>query len=137
MRTLSARARLVYGLGCIAVGFYPIALSFGLFEAWEPVLHAPRWVIAGVGCVFVIAGFMILLAHHSKANDFLACVLFILFGLLGIWVSLFSSSEGFSGRIPFFSREANVIIARCLFGIGALISFSMSIWAFRRGTTKS
>lgn len=132
VRSLSKRARLVYGLGCIAVGCYPVALGLGFFPVAEAGLNAPPWVVMAAGFAFVIAGFMILLADHSRANDLLAGILLLLFGAIGVWVSLFSSSEGFSGGLPFLSQETNVFLGRCLFGLGALISFAVCAYAFRR-----
>jgi hypothetical protein len=61
----------------------------------------------------------------------------MVFGVMGIWVSLFSSSEGFSGGLPFLSQDLNILIGRCLFGLGAIISFALSAWAFRRGVSGS
>ena len=132
VRSLSPRARLAYGAGCIAVGCYPIALGLGLLPVDEAGLSAPPWVVAGAGFAFIIAGFMILFARHSRINDLLAGVLLLLFGIMGVWVSLFSASDGFSGGLPFLSRETNVLLGRWLFGLGALISFAMCGYAFRR-----
>ena len=89
------------------------------------------------GLAFVIAGAMILLANHSWANDLLAGVLCLLFGITGTWVSLFSSSEGFSGGSPLLSDESNVMLGRWLFGIGALMCFAISAYAFRRAAQSS
>lgn len=93
---------------------------------------APMWVVASSGIVFLIAGCMIFLADHSWANDLLAGFLCLLFGAIGAWVSLFSSSEGFSGGLWILSNDANVSLGRWVFGLGALISFSISAYAFRR-----
>lgn len=132
IKSLSSRARLAYGLACIALGLYPVALGLGYFPVDEARLTAPSWVVAAAGFAFVIAGLMILLADHSRANDLLAGILLLIFGAIGAWVSLFSSSEGFSGGWPFFSQELNVFLGRCLFGLGALISFAICGYAFRR-----
>ena len=132
VRTLSGRARMIYGAGCIALGCYPVALGLGYLPAGEAGLNAPPWVVAGAGFVFVIAGFMILLAKYSRIVDLLAGILLLLFGIMGVWVSLFSASEGFSGGLPFLSQELNIMLGRWLFGLGALISFAMCAYAFRR-----
>ena len=136
-RSPSGRARLVYGLGCIMLGCYPLALSLGFLPVDEAALNAPLWVVAGAGFVFVIAGFKILLAKHSRANDLLAGALLFLFGIMGAWVSLFGSSEGFSGGLPIVSSEANVLLGRWIFGLGSLVSFALSVYAFRRAIRKS
>lgn len=136
-RSLSWRAKLAYGVGCIALGCYPIALGLGFFPAEETRLDTPPWVVVAAGLAFVIAGFMILLAAHSRANDLLAGVLLLLFGIMGVWVAVFSSSDGFSGGLPFLARELNITLGRWLFGLGSLISFAMCAYAFRRAATRS
>ena len=128
---------MIYGLGCIGLGCYPLALGLGYLSIGDSELTTPTWVIVAAGFAFIIAGFMILLAHSSRANDLLAGLLLFLFGSLGIWVSLFSADEGFSGGLPFISREMNILIARWVFGLGALISFAACAWAFRRAASTS
>ena len=136
-RSLSWRAKLAYGVGCIALGCYPIALGLGFFPVEEARLNAPPWVVVAAGLAFVIAGFMILLAAHSRVNDLLAAVLLLLFSVMGIWVSIFSPSEGFSGGLPFLSRELNIMLGRGLFGLGSLISIAMCAYALGRAANKS
>ena len=135
-KSLSRRARLGLGIGCIALGCYPLALALGLFPVDGGALKAPLWVVAGAGLVFIIAGLMILLADHARANDLLAGVLLLLFGIMGAWVSLFGTSEGFSGGLPFLPRDVNIAFGRWLFGLGALICFALCGYAFRRAASR-
>lgn len=136
IRLLSTRARIGYGVACIALGCYPIALGLGIVEA-DSGLAAPPWVVVSAGLAFIIAGSMILFAHNSRANDLFAGILLLLFCATGIWVAGFSSDQGFSGGLPFVSRETNIMIGRWLFGLGALISFAMAVYALRRATSVS
>lgn len=136
-RSLSRGSRLTWGLVCIALGCYPISMALGFFPVDPAELTAPLWVVAAAGIAFVIAGFMILLANHSRANDLLAGALCLLFAIMGAWVALFSSSEGFSGGLFFLSSEQNVALGRWVFGIGALLSFAISAYAFRRAAQSS
>jgi len=131
------RTRLVYGLLLIAVGALPLSIALGLLPVDEADVHAPMWVVAISGIVFLIAGCMIFLGNHSWANDLLAGILCLLFGVIGVWVALFSSSEGFSGGVPLLSNAANVTLARWVFGGGALICFAISAYAFRRAVGRS
>lgn len=85
----------------------------------------------------MIAGLMILLAHHSRANDLLAGVMCALFGVMGSWVALFSTSGGFSGGWFFLTDDQNEIIGRWVFGLGALVSFAIAAYAFRRASQSS
>jgi len=137
LSSLSRRSRLGMGLLCIALGCYPLSITFGFLPVDEAKVMAPMWVVAMSGFVFIIAGGMILLGNHSWANDLLAGILCLLFGIMGAWVSLFSSSKGFSGGVPLLPHESNVTLGRWLFGIGALISFAISAYAFRRAYQSS
>lgn len=132
-----ARKRFFLGLFCIALGAYPLAIAFGLIPVGDTKILAPMWVVALSGVVFLIAGCMILLKDHFWAKDLLAGVLCLIFGILGTWVSLFSASEGISGGVPLLSHQANVTLGRWVFGIGALISFAISAYAFRRAIQSS
>lgn len=137
VRSLSKRSRITWGLFCIALGCFPISIALGLLPVDPDTVMAPLWVVAGAGIAFVIAGLMILLANYPRANDLLAGILCMLFGVMGIWVSLFSSSDGFSGGLFFLSYEQNVTLGRWVFGLGALICFSLSAYAFRRAAQSS
>jgi len=134
--SLSRRARFAWGLVVIALGCYPIALGFGLLPTGEAGLSAPSWIVVAAGLVFVIAGFMILLARHTRANNLLAGILLLLFGVIGAWVSLFGSGDNMTGGLPFLPREVNAVLGRLLFGLGALLCFAMSVYAFRRATSR-
>ena len=136
IRSLSSRAKLLYGIGCLVLGCYPIAVALGFVPVDDAKLTAPRWVIAGAGLTFVVAGFTFLLADHSRANDFLAGVLLLLFGVLGAWVSVFSPEVGFSGGLPFLSQELNIVVGRWVFGFGALICLALSVYAFGRAASR-
>lgn len=119
-----------YGWMCVLISLYPFALALGVVAPDEPV-NAPNWVLAMVGIVFLTAGCMILLGGKSPTNDLLAAILLFSFSATGIWVALFSSADGFSGGVPFVSRETNVALGRGLFGIGAIITFLMGVYALR------
>lgn len=137
VRSLSKRSRITWGLICIGVGCYPIAIALGLIPLGPDEEMAPLWVIAGAGIAFIIAGLMILLAHYSRANDYLAGVLCLVFGAMGTWVSLFSSDDGFSGGLFFLSHEQNIMLGRWVFGLGAVICFAICVYAFRRAAQSS
>ena len=131
------RSRRVAGLLCVAIGLLPISIALGWIPVAESSLHAPMWVLALSGVVFVIAGGMIFLADESRTKDFLAGVLCLLFAILGAWVALLGRAEGFSGGLPFLSGAANTALGRWVFGIGALLSLAISAYAFRRAFQSS
>lgn len=114
------------------LGLYPIAIAAGVLEVDPDSLNAPPWILALCGLVFVIAGCMVLLGQHGRINDILAALILLSFALVGAWVSLFSPAEGFSGGLPLLSRETNRLLGRVIFGLGALLSFSLFVYALRR-----
>jgi len=137
VRSLSRRARYAWGLVCIALGLYPVSLALGLIPFDEGKVAAPMWVVALSGFVFLIGGLMLLLADYARANNLLAGVLCLVFGVAGAWVSLFGHSDGFSGGFMFLSNEQNVTLGRWVFGLGALMCFATSAYAFRRAAQSS
>ena len=126
--TLSRNARLGYGFGCVAIGFYPIALGFGFIPVENSAELPPSWILIATASVFFMAGTMILLASQSYINDFLAGILLCIFGALGTWVSVFAPSEGFVG--------GDTPTARIAFGVGAVMTFAIAYLAFRRAVKR-
>lgn len=116
----------------VSAGLLPLAVSLGVIKAQEGTVHAPMWVLGLCGLVFVIAGFMLLLGQRSRFNDLLAALICSCFGAVGLWVSLEGASENFSGGIPFVPSFTNVIIARWMFGSGAVICFLIALYAVYR-----
>ena len=131
MRT-SQRSNLTFALLCIALGGFLVLVACGLIDDDPAKRHAPDLIIALCGSVFIIAGIMILVGHHSRVNDLLAAILCMTFGIIGAWVAIYGASEGFSGGLPLLSNETNTRLARGVFGLGSLLCFAMSSWAFRR-----
>jgi hypothetical protein len=118
-------------LFCLVSGGLLMLVSFGVIATSPGQRHAPDFVIALCGFAFVIAGCMVLVGRQSRLNDLLAAILCLLFGATGAWVGIYGPSEGFSGGIPLISNEANVRLARWVFGVGSLVCFAISGWAFR------
>ena len=115
----------------IACGGYALLFSAGVIPG-ETANDTPLWVLTAVGVVFVIAGFMIFLRHHSRALDLLAAILLGAFTLIAGWVAFYSSPEGFSGGIPFAPRDWNISLGRIMFGLGTLMCFAGFLYALKR-----
>ena len=126
------RSNLVVALLCIALGVFLVLVAGGLIEDDPTKRHAPDLIIALCGSVFVIAGIMILVGRKSRFNDLLAAILCMTFGIIGAWVAIYGASEGFSGGLPLISDAANTRLARGVFGLGSLLCFAISGWAFKR-----
>lgn len=128
----SPRSHLAIALFCMAVGGMLILVACGFFIDNPDQRDAPDFVIAMCGSAFIIAGGMVLVGRRSRVNDLFAAILCLLFGATGVWVALFSPSDGFSGGLPLISNEANIRLARWVFGLGSLVCFAMAAWAFKR-----
>jgi hypothetical protein len=122
----------IYGVLLVLLGLYPIALALGFQEVDAASSNAPMWVIALCGVVFVIGGCMILLRQHERLVDLLAALICLSLASIGVWVSLFSPAEGFSGGISLVPDKTNIGISRWVFGGGAVISFLCFVYAVRR-----
>lgn len=125
------------GWMCVVIGCYPIIVALDIIKLDESATLAPDWVLVLCGVVFLVAGCMILLRQHARVVDFLAGIICLCFVAVGVWVSIFSSSEGFSGGIPLVSAETNVAISRWVFGGGAVLTLLISVYAFKRAFRKN
>ena len=117
---------------CMALGGMLLLVAGGFFIDNPDQQNAPDFVIAMCGSAFIVAGCMILVGRRSLFNDLLAAILCLLFGATGAWVALFSPSDGFSGGLPLISSEANIRLARWVFGLGSLVCFALAAWALKR-----
>jgi hypothetical protein len=125
------RSDIALALVAIACGTFVLLTASGVLPM-QTANDTPIWVIWLIRVVFVIAGIMIFLRNHSRALDFFAAIILASFTLIGGWISLFASSEGFSGGIPFLPYDANVTFARIMFGLGALMCFGGFLYAVKR-----
>ena len=126
------KSNLIVALLCIALGIFLVLVAGGLIDDDPAKRHAPDFIIALCGSVFIIAGIMILVGHQSRVNDLLAAVLCMTFGIIGAWVAIYGASEGFSGGLPLLSDGTNTKLARGVFGLGSLFCFAISGWAIKR-----
>lgn len=108
------------------LGLYPIAFALKLFPTGDTTEYAPMWIIFLCGLAFVIAGTVILVKRHSRMNTLLATSILLILGAIGVWVALFSPDEWFLGGFTGLTGEQNIVLARWMFGIGAIVSFIIS-----------
>ncbi len=128
---LNDKQKILFGWIFILTGLPFILISLEIISVDESTVHAPLWVIGLCGCIFSLAGIMIVLGEHSKWNNLLAAILILSMGSVGAWVALFGASENFSGGIALLSDSANTSLARWMFGAGALICFIIALYAIR------
>ena len=118
---------LLFLAGGVALG----GVSLGFFPADYLVLEAPRAVVLGAGAVLVLAGF-ILLARDHRASDSIASILLLTFAAIAGWVTFYAPEGTINRLLPFIPTEVNDALGRLLFGLGAIVSVGMALWALRR-----
>ena len=115
----------------MACGVFALLVASGVLPI-QTAYDTPMWVVGLVGVVFVIASVMIFMRNHSRALDLFAAIILASFALIGGWVTLFASPEGFSGGIPFLPHDTNVSLGRIMFGFGAILCFGAFLYALKR-----
>ena len=74
----------------------------------------------------------------AKWRSFLGGGICLSLSVIGFWIAFYGDGANMQGGIPFVAELVNQMIARVVFGIGAVISGLISILAFRElvGTQK-
>ena len=121
-----------FGLLFLAAGTGIMGMGLGVIPVDPATVHAPMWVLAVCGLVFVLGGVAVVGARWSRVREAAGIGIVLAMGLIGGWVALFGDSDGFSGGVPFVSPEANVVIARVVFGLGAGMCLALFVWGASR-----
>ncbi len=122
----------LWGWLCVALGLFPLGVAFDFVPVDPRGVHAPPWVLALCGLVFISGGGLILLHRHRILQHLFAGTIVASFGLVAMWVALFAPDDGFSGGFFFVSDATNVTIARWVFGAGAVLALAIFAAAMLR-----
>ena len=110
------------GLTFFGIGLTIILLAGDVVPTDSSDINAPRWVGGLAGGLFSATGVMILNNGRFKWISTLAGIYLIsAFGLIFGWIALFGAAEGFglNGRTRL--NNFGVLLARFMFGGGAII----------------
>lgn len=121
----------LFGWMCIVLGSGVLLIAFGVIPVDPSTVYAPYSILGLCGLVFAIAGIMILMGENSKYNSLGAAAILVCFAICGGWVALFASPDSIEGGLPFLSQEVNGVLGKIVFGGGALISATLSVYAWR------
>lgn len=121
-----------FGLPFVGAGLCIVGVAFGAVPVDPESVHAPPWVLAACGLVFVLGGVAVLAQRWPRIQSAAGGTVVLAMGLVGAWVALAGDSEPFSGGLPLVSPEANVAVARVVFGLGAAMCFAMFAWGVRQ-----
>ena len=85
----------------------------------------------GKSAAFVLAGFMLLAGDH-RASDAMASILLLTFAAIAGWITFYAPEGTIEHVLPFMPASVNDALGRLLFGLGAVTSVGMAVWALRR-----
>ncbi|MEM1055634.1 MAG: hypothetical protein AAGI52_08905 [Bacteroidota bacterium] len=122
----------ILGVLTLGMGLFVTAIGLGIVPVDPANVHAPMWVLAVCGLVFVIGGVAVLAHGRPGIQSAAGLTIVLAFGLVGGWVALFGDAAQMSGGIPFLPRALNVALGRGLFGIGAVLCFAFFAWGTAR-----
>jgi len=117
----------------VAMGGFIVAMAI-----WgdDSGMHAPRWVVAAAGGVFVLAGLMILGQNLPWFAGLSAALMVTLFGAAVSWVSFGPGERQFTSTLslPFIavSGPGNQILGRLCFAPGAILLDVWSVYLWLR-----
>lgn len=113
------------------VGALLMAVAGGLIPASPDSFYAPRWILGLVGFVLLTTGVSLLFPAESPWRACFASVILLSMAGVGLWAAFFGDPAHISGGLPFLSEQTNVRFGKWVFGIGALITFGISGYAFK------
>jgi len=115
----------------IVAGIVISLVAVGVIPVDPESIHAPNWIIALLGLLFLGGGLATIVNPRSGLASWAAGTVVISITIVSAWVALYGPSEQFSGNFPFFSRETNVTIARIMFGCVAVLGLGITVAAAR------
>ncbi len=126
------KARILSSALLIVAGLVIELTVLDIISIDENLVHAPNWVIALLGILFLSSGLVIVVSPESSIATWSAGTLVIGLTMVSAWVALYGSSEHFSGDWPFISRDTNVIIARIIFGCVSFLGLAIILAAAKK-----
>lgn len=124
--------RILISIFLIVSGIAVELVAFDIIPIDEKRVHAPNWIIALLGILFLAGGLTIFVNPKSGIARWAAGIVVITITIVSAWVSVFGASEHFAGDWPFLSNDTNVIIARIMFGCIALMGLAIIVAAAKK-----
>jgi hypothetical protein len=125
-------SRILVSVSLIIAGIAIELTVIDVISINENLVHAPDWIIALCGLLFLSSGLAVAASPKSTIATWSAGTLVISMTLISGWVAVYGPSEQFSGDFPIISRDSNVIIARLNFGCVSLLGLTITVAAARK-----
>ncbi len=135
-------ASMAFGGAFFLTGSFIVLVAADIIHTDPSSIHAPRWVLAAVGGVFMIAGMMVAIqggfgpeGMESKfylwLQFFFGMSLMCLFSSVSLWVGFGPGEREFTSRASLgpvsVSGSGNVSMGRIMFGAGGIIMVLFTI----------
>ena len=105
--------------------------AFGVGPMSGSPIHAPRWVIGVAGVLFASCSVVLVAPAHGSARVAAGGIVVGLSAMCA-WVALFGEAQHFSGGMSMVPRATEVLMARVVFGMVAILGTAISANALRR-----
>jgi hypothetical protein len=150
----SPRTTLLCGLLAVAMGLFLLLFGLGVVPMKPRAGDAPLWIASAAGIAFMLAGVSIAVgAIHgvSETGELpkdtgwwmrlfyyaIGLVIAASLAIIGSWVAFGPGPRAFSGTGMFlFSPEANAMVGRIVFGLGAVLTWLITITLAVSGARK-
>ncbi len=93
------------------------------------------WIIGLAGVLFTSAGVVVIAPSQAIAR-IAAGILVVGLSAIFAWVALFGEAQYFSGGLSIFSNATEVMIARVLFGLVAILGIAIAVNALLKTLRK-
>lgn len=142
----SPKMKAVIGIAAGAAGLYFLLVGAGVLPVpgGPSNVNGPLWILLCAGLAFLLAGAAVILQALARANDqgefpadapswlpaaqyLIGVAIFACFGAIGSWIAFGPGERVFSGSLFFLSNDANAVVGRAAFGIGAVIVWICAI----------
>jgi hypothetical protein len=124
----------IFALIFSLAGLFILLAAFDVIALDPASIHAPRWVLAAAGLIFLLGGFMIILRgtegdgnkdlFHEWAEYFVIAGMMIAFSAVFLWVGFGPGERQFQTETSFGPvaayGEGDALTGRCLFGMFGL-----------------
>ena len=129
---MHSKGRMLISLLLIAAGIVIELTVLDVVSIDNSSVHAPDWVIALLGVLCLSGGLAIAFSPENRIAIWSAGSLVITMTIASAWVTVYGSSEYFSGDLPFISRDTNVLIARIVFACVSLLGLAIIVAAAKK-----
>jgi hypothetical protein len=123
------RKRIGASIALLLLAVYLGGLGIFYQHISAELFHAPRWIFLVLAILVGFGSGMAFLGQEHPLTNLFAALVWILFAAVGTWASLFSPLDTLTGGWAMFSTETNRIIARIVFGSGAILNFGAGVYA--------